>query len=231
MDNSWLIIAAAAGFYGRAALFTHRAFFGLVGYNIKLQNRKVLCVECDLPVAPVNNIANSCQPGIGLFYQIHDLKNRSTRGDDVFNDEHPFPGMYFEPAPELHFPINSLGKDGPDTEHPADLGADNDTTYGWRYHKFYVSILEVLGDFAAKEMQVLRVLQNPRALKVLCTVESGCELKMSFKEGIRLAKDVENLFFWEFHGACVIIVDGFASNWIVKKDSKKSLEVQREERG
>jgi hypothetical protein len=224
-----LVVAAAARFDRGATFFTHRAFFGLVGNDIKLQNRKVLCLESDLPVAPVNNIADSCEPGIGLFHQIHDLKNRSTRGNDVFDDEHPLAGMDFKPAPELHFSINSFRKNRADAKHPADFRAHDNTANGRRYHKLYVGVLEVLGDFAAQKVQVFGVLQNLCTLKILCTMESGRELKMPFKEGLCLAKDVENLFFWEFHGACVIIVDGFSIDWSAEKDSKKSPDVQREE--
>jgi hypothetical protein len=39
-------------------------------------------------------------------------------------------------------------------------------------------------------------------------MESRSELKMSFQEGLRLAKDVENLFIREFHGQRILVVDG-----------------------
>lgn len=137
--------------------------------------------------------------------------------------------MNFKTAPQLHFSVNPLGKDRPDTEHPADLGANHDTADSGGYHKFHVSIFEVLRDLTAKEMQVFRVLQDLGALKVLRAVQPGRELKVAFEESFRFAKNVENLFFWEFHGACVIVVDGCRFSWIIKKDSKKSLDVQREE--
>jgi hypothetical protein len=104
--------------------------------------------------------------------------------------------MNFKAAPELHFSINPLSEDRPDTKHPADFGADNDTTNGGRYHKFYISVFEVLRDLTAEEMKVFGVLQDLGALKVLRAMESGSELKMPFQEGVCLAKDIENLFFW-----------------------------------
>jgi hypothetical protein len=116
--------------------------------------------------------------------------------------------MNFKAAPELHFSVNSLCKDRPDTEHPADFGADNDTANGGRYHKFHVSVFEVLRDFTAEEMKVFGVLQDLCALKVLRAMESGSELKMTFQESLRLAKDVKNLFIGEFHGEWISVVDG-----------------------
>jgi hypothetical protein len=161
----------------------------------------MLRFEEDLSIAPVHNISHTCQACIGLLYKIDDLEDRSAGGHNVFNDEHPLPGMNFKAAPELHLPVNPLREDCPNTQHSADLSADNDAANGRRYHKFHVSIFEVLRDLAAQEMQIFGVLQDPGALKVLWAVESGRELKMPFEEGLRLAKDVENLFFWEFHGA------------------------------
>ena len=139
--------------------------------------------------------------------------------------------MNLETASQLHFSVNALRENCPDTKHPADLGTDNDTANGGRYHKFHVGIFEVLCDLTAKEMQVFRVLEDLCALKVLRAVQPGREQKMPFEEGFRLAKNVENLFFWEFHGACEIVVDGCTFNCFVEKDSKKSLDVQREEGG
>ena len=61
-------------------------------------------------------------------------------------------------------------------------------------------LLKVLGNFPAKKMQVFRILQDFCALKILVAVETGGELKMPFKKGFRLAKNIEDLLFWEFHG-------------------------------
>jgi hypothetical protein len=173
-----------------------------------LKDGKVLCLEEDLSVTPVNNISHTCQPGIGFLHQIDDLEDRSAGGHNVFYDEDPFSWMDLETAPELHFSINPLGKDRPDTEHPADFSADNDTTDSGGYHKFHVCVFEVLRDLTAEEMKVFGVLKDLRALKVLRAMESGSELKMPLQEGLRLAKDVENLFIGEFHGERILVVDG-----------------------
>jgi hypothetical protein len=46
-------------------------------------------------------------------------------------------------------------------------------------------------------MKILRELENPGALKVLRTVEAGCQLKVAFKKGLCFPKNIEELFFWD----------------------------------
>jgi hypothetical protein len=208
MDISWLIVAAAARLYCCAAFFAQRTFIGFVGDNIHLQHGKVLCLEQDFSIAPINNVANAGKAGVGLLHEIDDLEDRSTRCDDIFNNENPFPGVNLKSAPELHFPVITFREDCASPQHPADLCSHHNAADCRRDDKLYVGIFKVFRNLAAQKVQVLRVLQHLGALKVLRAVESGGELKVPFEKSFRLAEDVENLFFGDFHGACVVLVDG-----------------------
>ncbi len=195
-----LVVSPAAWFYDGNALFTHRAFFRLIGYNVQLEHGKMLRIEGDLSVAAVNDVTHARQFGVCLFDQIYDFKYGPSCGYYVLNDENPLSRMNFKPPAKFHLPILPLAKHRADTEHSSHFRADNDPADGGRYNDFDIRVLKMLRNFAGEEVQILRVLNHPGALKVLRAVKAGSELKMPFKEGLCLSKDIENLLFWEFHG-------------------------------
>ena len=107
--------------------------------------------------------------------------------------------MNLKSATQCHFSLFAFCEDRPDPEHSTHLGADDHAANGRGDHKFYVCIFEVLGDFAAEQMKVFGILKYPSTLEILRAMEPGSEAKVPFQKGFRLAEDVKNLFFGEFH--------------------------------
>ena len=190
----------ASGFHNRETLLAQRAFLWFVGDNVQLQHRKVLCVKADFAITPVNDVAHAGQPCISFLHQVNNLENGSTGCHDILYDEDAFPRMDLKAATQFHHAILPFGENRANLEHSAHLRANNNSSYGGRYHQLHVCVFKVPRDLAAEQMQVLGILEHPCALEILWAVKTGCESEMPLEKGFCLAENFEDLFFREFHG-------------------------------
>jgi hypothetical protein len=190
-----LIVATTSGLGDGNALLAHGTFFRLVRHDVQLEHRKILRIELNFAVAPVDDVPDTGECAFFPFDDIDDFEHGSARGNDVFDNETAFRGSNFESPSQLHRPSYPFGEEGPDTEHASDLGSDHDAADGGRDHDLDITVFEVFGDFSGEQMHVLWILEYFRTLKVLRAVQTGGELKMPFEESLGFAEDFENLFF------------------------------------
>jgi hypothetical protein len=160
----------------------------------------MLGVEADFAVAPVDDVPYPGQPCIRLFYQIHDLKNRSSGGDNVFYDENTLSGMDLESATQFHLAILPLCKNRSYLQHSAHFRANDHSSDGRGDHQFHVCVFKMLRDLTAEQMKIFGILKHPCTLEILRAVKAGRESEMPLEKGLCLTENVENLFFREFHG-------------------------------
>ena len=172
--------------------------------DIQLQNGKVLCLEGNLPIAAIDDVADTREARVGFLDEIYDLEDRTPRCHDILNGQHVFAGTDFKSPAQFHLAIFSFGKNRAHLKHPAYLSADDDAANRRRDHQLNIGVLEVFRDFTAKEVQVLWILKHLRTLKILIAVETRSELKMPLEKGFSLTEDIENLLFWEFHGDSMV---------------------------
>lgn len=195
-----LEISPTARFYDGEPFLTQGALFGLVGNDVKLQHRKVLCIKADFTIAPVDNVAHTGETGICLLHQFNNLENRSSCCHNILHDKDAFPGVDFEAATKFHLAVLAFCENRANLEHSAHFRANDNPSNGGRNHQLHVCIFEVLRDFAAEQMKIFGELQYPCTLEILRAVKAGGESEMPLKKGFCLAENVEDLLFRKFHG-------------------------------
>jgi hypothetical protein len=112
----------------------------------------------------------------------------TSRCDDIFTHKNAFPLGDRETAavasrhctPSANIDLTLLAGDFLPDDNPAERRSDDGID---------LTSAHVRGDFGAEAFCLIGILQNFGALKIIGTVQAGGELKMPFKERVRLPEE------------------------------------------
>ncbi len=166
--------------------------------DIKLKDGEVLGIKFQFSVATIDNVTDARKFTLGFVDKFDHLEDGSSGGYDILNHQNPLTGPDFESPPDLHLFVFPLRKDRAYSEQTTDFRSHDDAPERGRNDEFNVTVFEMFGDLACEQMEILGILKNAGALKILRTVEAGGQLKMALEEGLCLTKNVEDLFFGDF---------------------------------
>jgi len=124
---------------------------------------------------------------------LHRLSRRAAGGDDVFDHEHTIAGLEREPAPQRQRTILPLGEDRPDTQRPADLLPDDDSSESRRNDRLDAASADVIRDGGTAGLRGVRELQYECALQVAGAVKAGGQAEMPFQQGTRAPEERQNI--------------------------------------
>ena len=134
-------------------------------------------------------------PGVGklLIYNPDDLKNRTSRGDNILADKNAFTFANLKPAPELHGTIFAFGEHRPCIELATNLLANDNPPQGRRDHDINLTVFEMTCYRATECYRVLRILKDLRTLEILVAMQARGELEVPVKQSTGFLEDGKNL--------------------------------------
>src|SRR5208283_1717115 len=118
---------------------------------------------------------------------------------NVFDREDPFPFLYSKSAAQAHNAVLTLSKNCPRLQHSSDFSPYNNPADCRRDHQFNFAVLEMFRDLPGKQVEIFRILQDLRTLKVVRAVQPRSEQKVHVKKRIRFSENLEYFFFRKFH--------------------------------
>ena len=136
---------------------------------------------------------------------------RTSRGDDVFDDEDAIGGAELESPTQCQRPIFPLGKQGTDAQAARDLLTNHDAAECRRQHGRRLQVLRAPGQRLAERSGKLRVLQDERALKISLAVQTRRQAEVAIEESPRSPEQIENIVLG--HASVPSLLHGLTRFW------------------
>lgn len=178
----------AAPFGHGDALFAERAFFRFVRRNRQVKQGLDLIfryAEFSLATATVDEEANTDDDAASFLDNVDNFLNRTTRRDDIFDDEDAFTRFDVEATAKSHDALFTFREDSPRAESLADFMSQQDAAGHRTHDSLDVLVLETFCQFLAELFRIFRMLENVEFFNVQRAVQARRQQEMAFENGFR----------------------------------------------
>lgn len=179
----------AAPFGHGDALFAERAFFRSICRDGQMEESLDFIfrhTEFSFAAAAVDEEADTDDDAASFLDNVDNFLNRTTRRDDIFDDEDAFTRFDMETTAQRHDSFFTFRENSSRAKSLANFMSQQDTA-GHRSHDgLDVLVFETFCQFFAELFRIFRMLENVELFNVQRAVQARRQQEMTFQDGFRV---------------------------------------------